>query len=41
MGLGYTSLDVDVEVDPASDHDFPGLFRLKTAGPEFFLRVSF
>lgn len=41
VGLGYTSLDVDVEVDPASDHDFPGLFRLKTAGPEFFLRVSF
>ncbi len=41
VGLGYTALDVDIEVDPASGHDFPGLFRLKTDGPEFFLRASF
>lgn len=41
VGLGYTMLDVDINVDPASGHDFPGLFRLKTDGPEFFLRVSF
>lgn len=41
VGLGYTKLDVDIGVDPASGHDFPGLFRLKTDGPEFFLRVSF
>lgn len=41
VGLGYTKIDVDVDVDPASDHDFPGLFRLNTDGPEFFLRVSF
>ncbi len=41
VGLGYTKLDVDINVDPASGHDFPGLFRLQTAGPEFFLRVSF
>lgn len=41
VGLGYTALDVDINVDPASGHDFPGLFRLKTSGPEFFLRVSF
>lgn len=41
IGLGYTRIDIDVNVDPASGHDFPGLFRLNTAGPEFFLRVSF
>ena len=41
VGLGYTKLDVDISVDPASGHDFPGLFKLNTDGPEFFLRVSF
>ena len=41
VGLGYTKLNVDINVDPASDHDFPGLFRLNTDGPELFLRVSF
>jgi hypothetical protein len=41
VGLGYTKLAVDIDVDPASGHDFPGLFRLNTAGPEFFLRASF
>lgn len=41
VGLGYTKLSVDIDVDPASDHNFPGLFRLDTDGPEFFLRASF
>lgn len=41
VGLGYSALDVDIDVDPASGHDFPGFFRLKTDGPEFFLRFSF
>lgn len=41
IGLGYTLLDVDVNIDPNADHDFPGLFRLKTDGPELFIRASF
>lgn len=41
IGLGYTLLDVDVNIDPNADHDFPGLFRLKSSGPELFIRASF
>jgi len=41
IGLGYTFLDVDVNIDPNADHDFPGLFRMQTDGPELFIRASF
>lgn len=38
IGLGYAYFHVDVDV---TDGDFPGLFNLKTKGPEFFVRASF
>ncbi|HNR23407.1 MAG TPA: hypothetical protein PKL49_10335 [Steroidobacteraceae bacterium] len=41
VGLGYTILDIDVSVAPNADHDFPGIFRMKTDGPELFIRASF
>jgi len=41
VGLGYTLLDIDVDIEPNADHDFPGQFRLKTEGPELFIRASF
>jgi hypothetical protein len=41
IGLGYTALDVAVRADPLADHDFPEIFRLRSSGPEFFIRASF
>lgn len=38
IGLGYSYFHLDVDV---TDGDFPGLFNLKSKGPELFLRASF
>lgn len=38
IGLGYSSLALDVEV---SDADLPGRLDIEAAGPELFFRVSF
>lgn len=41
VGLGYSAFDLDVRADPLADHDFPEVFRLRSSGPELFLRASF
>jgi hypothetical protein len=41
FGVGYAAYENTVEVDPASDRDFLGLFTIKLSGPEVFIRASF